>query len=156
MMDLDFKNLRQLINELYELDKAVYEDIVPCIADDAGDILLNEEKAILSHKHNKDGSTTKLPSYLEVIQDIKGRSIRVKAGYTAKTIKAHPETVITEFGRPRSGKKGQKDKKGRYIGVVQPYPHIRAAVANKSDEIYKKAEEQFRNEIKKIWDKKGG
>ena len=156
MMDLEFKNLRQLINDLYELDKAVYENIVPRIADNAGDVLLNEEKNILSQKRNKDGSATKLPSCLTLEKEIKGKSIRVKVGYTAATIAAHPEAVITEFGRPGKRKKGKKDRIGRNIGVVQPYPHIRAAVVNKSDEIYKNAESEFRREIKKIWDKKGG
>lgn len=149
-LDLSSMNLKGLINELNNIDKSVTQEIMPEIMDNAGEILLNEEKRIISQKY---------PQYAELLSVNKskqGKKWTVKAGYSTLVIKAHMEVMITEFGRPgaKGKKKGCVDTLGRKIGVVQPYSHIRAANVVKKDELYKMAEDKFVEEIEKGWGRK--
>lgn len=62
----------------------------------------------------------------------KGR-YTISVGYDTEAIRAHPEAVIMEFGKP--GKKsGGVDKLGRKIGKVESINHIRKGFDNKNDE----------------------
>lgn len=160
MFSVDFSklNLKDLIAVLNELDSKVTNEITPDVVDEAGETLLQEERRILNAKPYKKNKSRVLPTLLtkEVIKN--GKVYKAKAGYTTEAIRSHPETVITEFGKPgkKGRKKGGKDSKGRKIGAVQSYSHIRAAVINKKDEIYENAKRRFEEAIEKEWSKKNG
>ena len=80
---------------------------------------------------------------------------------TEEFVKNNIKVMIIEFGRPgsywRGGlEKGQYDKKGRSIGVVQPYPQIRAAWLIKKNEVNNFMKERILEEMKKIWEEENG
>ena len=160
LLSVDFSklNLKDLIAILNELDSKVTDEIMPDVVEEAGETLLQEERRILNAKPYKKNGPRELPTLLTKETIKIGKVYKAKAGYTTEAIRNHPETVITEFGRPgkKGRKKGGKDSKGRKIGVVQAYPHIRTAVINKKDEIYENAERRFKEAIEREWNKKNG
>ena len=152
-LDLSGMDLKDLIQVVNEMDSKLNNKIIPEILEEVGDELIDEERRMLQGRSNKDGSPTKLSGLLTKQITKTGKLYKVKAGYDTATIKAHPESVIIEFGRP--GKKSRKDKLGRKIGAVQAYSHIRAALISKKKAITELAENRFRDEIEELWEKGG-
>lgn len=156
-LDLSGMNMKELIQVVNEMDSKLNNKIIPEILEEVGDELIDEERRMLQGRSNKDGSPTKLSGLLTKQITKTGNLYKVKAGYDTATIKAHPESVIIEFGRPgkKSRKKGGKDKLGRKIGAVPAYSHIRAALISKKKAITELAENRFRDEIEELWEKGG-
>ena len=156
-IDLSGMDLKELIQVVNNMDSKLNSKIIPEILDEVGDELISEERRMLQGKSNKDGSPTKLSGLLTKQIAKTGKLYKVKAGYDTAAIKAHPESVVVEFGRPgKNGrKKGGKDKLGRKIGAVQSYSHIRAALISKKKAITELAENHFRDEIEALWEKGG-
>ena len=148
-VDYSKMNIKQLINQLDKLDKHAVNQIMPEVMQTVGNELLQEEKRIISGKYPQ------FADKLSVTTEHTDKSWRVKAGYNTDAIKNNIEVLIIEFGRPgaKGRKKGGKDSKGRKIGVVQPYPHIRAALVNKKERVLKLAEKMLIERIEKEWQK---
>ncbi len=148
-LDLTQMDIRQLIRELDELDKKACNQFMPEVMQAVGNELLNEEKRIINSKYPQ------FSDKLSIMTEHTGKSWRVKAGYSTDVIKNNIEVLITEFGRPgkKARKKGGIDSKGRKIGVVQPYPHIRTALVNKKERVLKLAEKMLIERIEKEWQK---
>lgn len=154
-VDYSKMNIKQLINQLDKLDKHAVNQIMPEVMQAVGNELLQEEKRILSGGRTQTGKPFKFADKLSVMTEHTGKLWRVKAGYSTEVINSNIEVLITEFGRPgkKARKKGGKDSKGRTIGVVQPYPHIRAALINKKEQVLKLAEKMLLERIEREWQK---
>lgn len=148
-VDLSKMKMKELINELNNLDKTAAEEIMPEVMRVVGQELLNEEKRIINGKYPQ------FANKLSVMQEHSGKVWRVKAGYSSQVIADNIEVLITEFGRPgkRGRKNGSRDSLGRKIGVIQPYPHIRAAYITKKEKCLQLAEKLFMERIDKEWQK---
>ena len=148
-VDYSKMDIKQLINQLDKLDKQAVNQIMPEVMQAVGNELLDEEKRIINGKYPQ------FSDKLSIMNEHTGKLWRVKAGYSTEVIKSNIEVLITEFGRPgkKTRKKGGKDSKGRTIGVVQPYPHIRAALINKKEQVLKLAEKMLLERIEKEWQK---
>ena len=148
-VDLSGMDLDGLIRELDNLDKSATTEIMPEVMQAVGQELLNEEKRIIN------GKSPQFADKLSVMQEHSGKVWRVKAGYSSQVIADNIEVLITEFGRPgkRGRKNGGRDSLGRKIGVIQPYPHIRAAYITKKEKCLQLAEKLFMERIDKEWQK---
>ena len=148
-VDYSKMNIKQLINQLDKLDKQAVNQIMPEVMQAVGDELLDEEKRIINGKYPQ------FSDKLSIMNEHTGKLWRVKAGYSTEVINSNIEVLITEFGSPgkKARKKGGKDSKGRTIGVVQPYPHIRAALINKKEQVLKLAEKMLLERIEREWQK---
>ena len=148
-VDYSKMDIKQLINQLDKLDKQAVNQIMPEVMQAVGNELLDEEKRIINGKYPQ------FSDKLSIMTEHTGKLWRVKAGYSTEVIKSNIEVLITEFGRPgkKARKKGGKDSKGRTIGVVQPYPHIRAALINKKEQVLKLAKKMLLERIEREWQK---
>ena len=148
-VDYSKMDIKQLINQIDKLDKQAVNQIMPEVMQAVGNELLDEEKRIINGKYPQ------FSDKLSVMTEHTGKLWRVKAGYSTEVINSNIEVLITEFGRPgkKARKKGGKDSKGRAIGVVQPYPHIRAALINKKEQVLKLAEKMLLERIEREWQK---
>lgn len=148
-VDYSKMDIKQLINQLDKLDKHAVNQIMPEVMQAVGNELMDEEKRIINSKYPQ------FSDKLSIMTEHTGKLWRVKAGYSTEVIKSNIEVLITEFGRPgkKTRKKGGKDSKGRTIGVVQPYPHIRAALINKKEQVLKLAEKMLLERIEQEWQK---
>ena len=142
-------DIKKMINQLDKLDKHAVNQIMPEVMQAVGNELMNEEKRIINGKYPQ------FSDKLSIMNEHTGKLWRVKAGYSTEVINSNIEVLITEFGRPgkKARKKGGKDSKGRTIGVVQPYPHIRAALINKKEQVLKLAGKMLLERIEKEWQK---
>lgn len=148
-VDYSKMDIKQLINQLYKLDKQAVNQIMPEVMQAVGNELLDEEKRIINGKYPQ------FSDKLSVMNEHTGKLWRVKAGYSTEVINSNIEVLITEFGRPgkKARKKGGKDSKGRKIGAIEPYPHIRAALINKKEQVLKLAEKMLLERIEREWQK---
>ena len=148
-VDYSKMNIKQLINQLDKLDKHAVNQIMPEVMQVVGNELMDEEKRIINGKYPQ------FSDKLSVMNEHTGKLWRVKAGYSTEVIKSNIEVLITEFGRPgkKARKKGGKDSKGRKIGAVQAYSHIRAALINKKEQVLKLAEKMLLERIEREWQK---
>lgn len=166
-MDYDFfsmngleEDIKKTLTQLNKMEKAFKSEVCKKAVEEAAPILLEEEKRQLQSVTNY-GKFKKLnPSWLKskIYQYANGHWI-AQCGYPTEIIEKHPEVVIVEFGKPghakRVAKKHGIDKIGRKIGVVQPRPHIRAALFNKKDEINQKITNVLLSEAERIWKENG-
>ena len=148
-VDYSKMNIKQLINQLDKLDKHAVNQIMPEVMQAVGNELLNEEKRIINGKYPQ------FSDKLSIMNEHTGKLWRVKSGYSTEVINSNIEVLITEFGRPgkKARKKGGKDSKGRKIGAVQSYSHIRAALINKKEQVLKLAEKMLLERIEREWQK---
>ena len=159
LIETDFSKMQKQLGELEKKLSRIEKDVCGSIMDKAlngaANILSAELKRILSAAPTE--GIRSLSAELSVWKDNKASDSRKsawKAGYhdskigtgQGKSIKY----FVIEFGRP--GKKGdRKDKKGRKIGRIAPYSHIRAAWFLKRNEINKYITERVDKEILERW-----
>lgn len=152
------EDIKKLYRKLNEIERVADGDVVRQIMFEAGEILSTEQKRILSTYKSKQKSPKLSPDWITVTVT-KGKGYwKVAAGYKTDIIKEHIEVVILEFGRP--GAKGKKKGgivssgkyKGRKIGVIQPFSHIRAAKFNKGEYIKQYIGRRLFEEIKRRWE----
>lgn len=143
------EGIDELIKMLDEISGLTRNRVCKEAVTKAVPVIYNEEKRILS-ANPKYSHFANLLSY-DVYKNRHGNYV-ANCGYSTETINEHMEVLIIEFGR--SG--GKIDKKGRKIGVVQPYSHIRAAWFSKKDEVSKFLGDYVYDEIRKAWKKKNG
>lgn len=151
------EEINALISDLDRISNYTKEKICKEAVEGAAQTVLDEEKRILA-ANPKYSSFSDLLS--REVQKNKHGGYVAYCGYSTEVINNHIEVLIIEYGRPGHGKKAiQKhgiDKRGHKIGVVQPYPHIRAAWFSKKDEVQKFLGDYTFNEIRKVWVKKNG
>ena len=146
-MDGDFlETTAAMLKELEDLDKAVREEIMEKALDESAEILIAEQKRILRNHPN-----VKIQAFADYIKKwakYKGRNkMTMAVGYDTPTLRKDLKFVYVEFGR----RGGRRDKKGRKIGEVRPYSHIRAAWWNKKEEVNNRIAEVVNEEIEKRW-----
>lgn len=166
-MDYDFfsmsgleEDIKKTLTQLNKMEKAFKSEVCKKAVEEAAPILLEEEKQQLQRVANYGKFKFLNPSWIKskLYQYANGHWI-AQCGYPTEIIEKHPEVVIVEFGKPghakRAAKKNGIDKIGRKIGVVQPRPHIRAALFNKKDEINQKITNVLLSEAERIWKENG-
>lgn len=146
--------MRQLADfdrKLAQMDEKVSNEISEKVIRDAANKLYNEQKRILSGAPTE--GIRRLSDDLSVWKDNSRpapRKVSYRAGYSDDKIRKSIKYFVIEYGRP--GKKHkEKDKKGRKIGRIQPYSHIRAAWFISKDAINKFIAERLSEEILKHW-----
>lgn len=149
------EGIKELMSALDEIDNKVKNKTCEEAVNKAADVILNEEKRILS-KHPK---YVKFVPLLSKTVYKSGNGYVAACGYSGEVLKENIAPLIIEFGRgsgKRAAKRGGKDKRGRKIGVIQPYPHIRAAWFGKKEEAQELVGKYIYDEIRKAWVKKNG
>ena len=141
-------DIRAMLRAVEDMEKAAKGETVREIMLDAGKILSDEQKRILGQKENY----SKLCDLITVKCKKEKGTWKVMCGYQTEAIKEHFEVLIIEFGRP--GKKGSTDKRGRKIGVVQPYSHIRAAMFTKGTALKEYIAQRLFDELQRRWEEK--
>lgn len=145
------RQIAELDKTLAGLEKSVSGEIMDTVLHEAAEQLKDEQARILSGAPS-DGIRS-LAKDLSVWKDNRRpapRKVSYRAGYSDDKINRSIKYFVIEYGRP--GKKGKtKDSKGRRIGRVQPYSHIRAAWFLKKDAINKYIAERINEEIMKRW-----
>ena len=146
--------MRQLADfdkKLAQMDEKVSNEISETVIKEAANKLLSEQKRILSGAPTE--GIRRLADDLSVWKDNSRpapRKVSYRAGYSDDKINKSIKYFVIEYGRP--GKKHkEKDKKGRKIGRIQPYSHIRAAWFISKDAINKFIAERLSEEILKHW-----
>lgn len=151
------EEINALIADLDRISNYTKDKICREAVEGAAQIVFDEEKRILAANPKYSGFADLLSC--EVQKNRHGGYIAY-CGYSTEVIKENIKVLIIEYGRPGHGKKAVRkhgiDRKGRKIGVVQPYPHIRAAWFSKKGEVQKFLGDYTFNEIRKVWVKKNG
>lgn len=151
------EEINSLIADLDRISNYTKDKFCKEAVEGAAEIVLDEEKRILAANPKYSGFAKQLSCE---VQKNKHNGYVAYCGYSSEVIKDRIEVLIIEFGKPGHGQKALKrhgiDTKGRKIGVVQPYPHIRAAWFSKKDEVQKFLGDYVFDQIKKVWVKKNG
>ena len=145
------RQIAELDKTLADIEKGVSNEIMDTVLKEAAGQLKSEQARILSSAPSE--GIRSLAKDLSVWKDNRHpapRKVSYRAGYSDDKINQSIKYFVIEYGRP--GKKGKtKDSKGRRIGRVQPYSHIRAAWFLKRDAINKYIAERINEEILKRW-----
>ena len=145
------RQIAELDKTLANLEKSVSGEIMDTVLHEDAEQLKDEQARILSGAPS-DGIRS-LAKDLSVWKDNRKpapRKVSYRAGYSDDKINQSIKYFVIEYGRP--GKKGKsKDSKGRRIGRIQPYSHIRAAWFLKRDAINRFIAERINEEIQKRW-----
>lgn len=154
-IEMDITDLQRQMDEikikLSKIERDLKSSIMDQVLNEAANKLANEQKRILSTAPTE--GIQSLASDISVWKDNKKSTVDkavYKAGYPDNKIRKSIKYYIIEFGRP--GKRGKIiDKKGRRIGRVQPFSHIRAAWFLKKTEINKYIAKRIDQEITERW-----
>lgn len=161
-IDMDTAALQRQFAEINKklsgIERDLRNDIMDTVLQEAAGQLQAEQKRILSTAPS-DGIRG-LASDLSVWKDNSHPApakVTYRAGYPDSKIGTGPgksiKYFVIEYGRP--GKNGKaKDSKGRRIGRVQPFSHIRAAWFLKRNAINKYIAKRIDDEISRRWNKK--
>ena len=146
--------MRQLADfdrKLAKMDEKVSNEIAEKVIKEAANMLHSEQKRLLSAAPTE--GIRRLADDLSVWRDNSRpapRKVSYRAGYSDDKINKSIKYFVIEYGRP--GKKHkEKDKKGRKIGRIQPYSHIRAAWFISKDTINKFIAERLGEEMLQHW-----
>lgn len=152
MFDLGLEQFQQQINilvrDLDQMSEAVEAGAVEA-ANEAAEIIAEEQRRLLSAAHFKRRTSTNLPFLIKVKKSSSKKYYRLNIGYDSETIKAHPEVLVIEYGRPGKSARRMKptDKLGRKKGDFPPQtPHIKPGFILAKD----KAAEHFRDRLLEI------
>lgn len=145
------KKIADLDKTLASLEKNVSNEIMDKVLRDAATELHNEQVRLLLSAPS-DGIRS-LAKDLTIWKDTSKpapRKVSYRAGYSDDKIRQSIKYFVIEYGRP--GKRGKyKDSKGRRIGRVQPYSHIRAAWFLKRNYLNQYIAERINEEIMSRW-----
>lgn len=152
MFDLGLEQFQQQINilvrDLDQMSEAVEAGAVEA-ANEAAEMIAAEQRRLLSAAYFKRRTSTNLPSLIKVKKSSSMKYYRLNIGYDSETIKAHPEVLVIEYGRPGKSARRMKptDKLGRKKGDFPPQtPHIKPGFILAKD----KAAEHFRDSLLEI------
>ena len=139
--------------KLSQIERELRTNIMDDTLQGAAQILHSEQKRILSNAPS-DGIRS-MSSELSIWKDTRFTrdGLKYRVGY--KDGAENMKHFIIEFGRPgkKGLKQGEKDKLGRRIGRIQPYPHIRAAWFLKRAAVNQYIAKRIDEEILKRWNK---
>lgn len=174
MFDLGLEQFQQQINilvrDLDQMNEAVEAGAVEA-ANEAAEIIADEQRRLLLQAHFRNKKTD-LAALIKIKKSSSKRYYRLNIGYDTETIRAHPEVLVIEYGRPGKSARRispvQKDFemtrdgktykiKGRRKGDFPPQtPHIKPGFILAKD----KAAEHFRDRLLEIaqrkWNNNGG
>ena len=126
---LDFDGLKEQVNELVKKLDRMDSDVAIGARDaakEAAEAIASEQKRLLSQAHFKNGKAD-LAALIKIKEKTGGKYYRLAVGYDSEAIKAHPELLVIEFGRPGKSARRMKstDSMGRRKGEFPPQtPHI--------------------------------
>ncbi len=158
MADFIEMNHADLLHQIAELDKKlaqierdVSNEIMNTVLKEAAGMLQDEQKRILAAAPSP--GIRSLAADLSIWKDNSKpapRKVSYRAGYSSDKINQSIKYFVIEYGRP--GKRHRTtDRKGRRIGRVQPYSHIREAWFLKQDYINTYIAARVGEEILKRW-----
>ncbi len=147
------RQIAALDRQLADMSENVCNEIIDTVAKEAAEELQNEQKRLLAAAPSE--GIRNLASDIAIWKDGSRkapRKVSYRAGYPADKIRQSIKYYVVEYGRP--GKKNKsKDSKGRRIGRVQPYSHIRAAWFAKKDYINRFTARRIEEEIRRRWER---
>ena len=129
------RQIAELDSKLAKIERDVSDEIMNTVLKEAAGMLQDEQKRILAAAPSP--GIRSLAADLSIWKDNSKpapRKVSYRAGYSGDKINQSIKYFVIEYGRP--GKKHKvTDSKGRRIGRVQPYSHIRATWFLKQDYI---------------------
>ena len=161
LIEMDITALQRqfadMLKRLETIDRELRSSIMNDVLKEAAHQLSSEQKRILSTAPT--AGIRSLASDLAVWRDNSHAApakVTYRAGYPESKIgRGEGKSIkyyVIEFGRP--GKRGKtKDSKGRRIGRVQPFSHIRAAWFLKRNEINRYIVRRIDEEISGRWNR---
>lgn len=147
------RQIAELDRQLADMSAKVSNEIIDTVALEAAGELQNEQKRLLAAAPSAGirGLASDLAIWKYGNRNTP-RKVAYRVGYPADKISKSIKYFVIEYGRP--GKKNKaKDSKGRRIGRIQPYSHIRAAWFNKKDHINRYIARRFDEEIRRRWER---
>lgn len=151
IFDLGLERFQQQINllvrDLDQMSRAVESGAVAA-AEESAEMIAAEQKRLLSAASFRN-KTADLAALITVKQSRSRKYYRLNIGYDSAAIKAHPEVLVIEYGRPGKSARRMKstDKLGRKKGDFPPQtPHIKPGFILAKD----KAAEHFRDRLLEI------
>lgn len=151
MFDLGLEQFQQQINilvrDLDQMSEAVEAGAVEA-ANEAAEMIAAEQRRLLSAAVFQ-RKKADLAALIKVKKSNSKKYYRLNIGYDSETIKAHPEVLVIEYGRPGKSARRMKptDKLGRKKGDFPPQtPHIKPGFILAKD----KAAEYFREKLLEI------
>lgn len=151
MFDLGLEQFQQQINilvrDLDQMSEAVEAGAVEA-ANESAEMIAAEQRRLLSAAVFQ-RKKADLAALIKVKKSNSKKYYRLNIGYDSETIKAHPEVLVIEYGRPGKSARRMKptDKLGRKKGDFPPQtPHIKPGFILAKD----KAAEHFRDRLLEI------
>lgn len=151
IFDLGLERFQQQINllvrDLDQMSRAVESGAVAA-AEESAEMIAVEQKRLLSAASFRN-KTADLAALITVKQSRSKKYYRLNIGYDSAAIKAHPEVLVIEYGRPGKSARRMKstDKLGRKKGDFPPQtPHIKPGFILAKD----KAAGHFRDRLLEI------
>lgn len=151
IFDLGLERFQQQINllvrDLDQMSRAVESGAVAA-AEESAEMIAAEQKRLLSAASFRN-KTADLAALITVKRSGSKKYYRLNIGYDSAAIKAHPEVLVIEYGRPGKSARRMKstDKLGRKKGDFPPQtPHIKPGFILAKD----KAAEHFRDRLLEI------
>lgn len=151
IFDLGLEQFQQQINllvrDLDQMSRAVESGAVAA-AEESAEMIAAEQKRLLSAASFRN-KTADLAALITVKRSGSKKYYRLNIGYDSAAIKAHPEVLVIEYGRPGKSARRMKstDKLGRKKGDFPPQtPHIKPGFILAKD----KAAEHFRDRLLEI------
>ena len=148
------KQIAAIDRKLSTIDRDLRNGIMDTVLHEAAEQLQAEQKRILSTAPTE--GIRGLASELSIWKDTRKSApskVSYRAGYSDSKVEQSKKYFIIEFGRPGKRHAAGIDKKGRRIGRVAPFSHIRAAWFLKKDSINKYIAERVDAEILERWNK---
>lgn len=147
------KDLNKLDEKLKRIDEKQKDEIAQQVLSDVSQVFLAEQKRLLRSAPNP--AYHRFADWLQVWIYKNKSGWRLQVGYPTDVIKEHIEVLIAEFGRPgaKGLKKGGKDSKGRKIGKIEAYSHIRASMFLKREEVMAEVQRRWEEEILEEWER---
>ena len=151
IFDLGLERFQQQINllvrDLDQMSRAVESGAVAA-AEESAEMIAAEQKRLLAAASFRN-KTADLAALITVKQSRSKKYYRLNIGYDSAAIKAHPEVLVIEYGRPGKSARRMKstDKLGRKKGDFPPQtPHIKPGFILAKD----KAAGHFRDSLLEI------
>lgn len=151
IFDLGLERFQQQINllvrDLDQMSRAVESGAVAA-AEESAEMIAAEQKRLLSAASFRN-KTADLAALITVKRSGSKKYYRLNIGYDSAAIKAHPEVLVIEYGRPGKSARRMKstDKLGRKKGDFPPQtPHIKPGFILAKD----KAAGHFRDRLLEI------
>lgn len=149
------RQFAEMNKKLVNVDRDLRGSIMDHVLREAAGQLQAEQKRILSTAPTE--GIRNLASDLSIWKDNRkpaSAKVSYRAGYSDDKIRKSIKYFVIEYGRPGARHRAGIDKRGRKIGRVAPFPHIRAAWFLKREAINKFIAERIDTEITERWNRR--